>query len=88
MTSGARTDTGRATQGVLGLPGTVTAGLFDLEGVLTNTAAAHDRAKTAMFDAFLRERAGRADALGARGAESVVTDLAQLLDGGKGSVAR
>jgi beta-phosphoglucomutase family hydrolase len=59
MTDGARNDSGRAPQGVLGLPGTVTAGLFDLDGVLTNTAAAHDRAWTEMFDAFLRARAGR-----------------------------
>jgi len=35
------------------------AGLFDLDGVLTNTAAAHDKAWKEMFDAFLRERAER-----------------------------
>ena len=34
------------------------------------------------------DRVGRADALRARGADVVVTDLAQLLDGGKESVAR
>jgi beta-phosphoglucomutase family hydrolase len=59
VTSGAKTDPGRVGAGVLGLPGTVTAGLFDLDGVLTDTAAAHDRAWTEMFDAFLRERAER-----------------------------
>jgi beta-phosphoglucomutase family hydrolase len=42
---------------VLGLPDGVTACLFDLDGVLTDTAAVHDRAWTAVFDAFLRERA-------------------------------
>jgi beta-phosphoglucomutase family hydrolase len=42
---------------MLGLPDGVTACLFDLDGVLTDTAAVHDAAWTAMFDAFLRERA-------------------------------
>jgi beta-phosphoglucomutase family hydrolase len=37
----------------------VTAGLFDLDGVLTDTAALHDKAWQATFDAFLRERAER-----------------------------
>jgi beta-phosphoglucomutase family hydrolase len=44
---------------VLGLPDTVTACLFDLDGVLTDTAAVHDAAWKEMFDAFLRERAGQ-----------------------------
>jgi beta-phosphoglucomutase-like phosphatase (HAD superfamily) len=44
---------------VLGLPDAVTAGLFDLDGVLTNTAAVHDKAWKEIFDAFLRERADR-----------------------------
>lgn len=44
---------------VLGLPGGVTACLFDLDGVLTDTAAVHAKAWTAMFDAFLRERTER-----------------------------
>jgi beta-phosphoglucomutase-like phosphatase (HAD superfamily) len=39
------------------LPEGVIAGLFDLDGVLTNTAAVHNKAWTEMFDAFLRERA-------------------------------
>jgi beta-phosphoglucomutase family hydrolase len=43
---------------VLGLPDGVTACLFDLDGVLTDTAAVHDRAWTLTFDAFLRERDG------------------------------
>ena len=44
---------------MLGLPDAVTAGLFDLDGVLTNTAAVHDKAWKEIFDAFLRERADR-----------------------------
>ena len=59
MTGEADADGGRATAGVLGLPDAVTAGLFDLDGVLTNTAAVHDKAWQEMFDAFLRERAER-----------------------------
>ncbi len=37
----------------------MTALLFDLDGVLTNTAAVHNGAWTATFDAYLRERAQR-----------------------------
>jgi beta-phosphoglucomutase family hydrolase len=59
MRDAARTGAGPARAGVLGLPSGVTAGLFDLDGVLTDTAAAHDQAWTEMFDAFLRERAER-----------------------------
>jgi beta-phosphoglucomutase family hydrolase len=43
---------------VLGLPGGVTACLFDLDGVLTDTAAVHETAWKATFDEFLRQRAG------------------------------
>jgi len=42
---------------VLGLPNGVRAGLFDLDGVLTDTASVHDAAWTRMFDAFLRDHA-------------------------------
>jgi beta-phosphoglucomutase family hydrolase len=42
---------------MLGLPDGVTALLFDLDGVLTDTAAVHNAAWKEMFDAFLRERA-------------------------------
>jgi beta-phosphoglucomutase family hydrolase len=38
------------------LPDTITACLFDLDGVLTKTAAVHARAWKEMFDAFLHER--------------------------------
>jgi beta-phosphoglucomutase family hydrolase len=41
---------------MLGLPDTVTACLFDLDGVLTDTAAVHNRAWTRMFDDFLQGR--------------------------------
>ncbi|MGI4896052.1 MAG: HAD family hydrolase [Janthinobacterium lividum] len=44
---------------MLGLPDDVTACLFDLDGVLTDTAAVHDAAWKATFDAYLRERAQR-----------------------------
>jgi beta-phosphoglucomutase family hydrolase len=43
----------------LGLPEKVRACLFDLDGVLTDTASVHTKAWKAMFDAFLSERAKR-----------------------------
>jgi len=42
---------------VLGLPPPVTACLFDLDGVLTQTAKVHAAAWKQMFDGYLRERA-------------------------------
>jgi beta-phosphoglucomutase family hydrolase len=42
---------------VLGLPEPVHACLFDLDGVLTDTASVHTKAWKAMFDAFLKQRA-------------------------------
>jgi beta-phosphoglucomutase family hydrolase len=42
---------------MLRLPDRVEACLFDLDGVLTDTASVHDAAWKEMFDAFLRERA-------------------------------
>jgi beta-phosphoglucomutase family hydrolase len=44
---------------MLGLPDGVTACLFDLDGVLTQTAKVHAAAWKQMFDAYLRERATR-----------------------------
>src|SRR5581483_2696699 len=41
----------------LGLPRAVRACLFDLDGVLTETASLHAAAWKRMFDAYLRERA-------------------------------
>jgi beta-phosphoglucomutase family hydrolase len=46
-------------RGRLGLPGTVTACLFDLDGVLTQTARVHAEAWKATFDAFLKLRAAK-----------------------------
>jgi beta-phosphoglucomutase family hydrolase len=40
---------------MLGLPDGIAACLFDLDGVLTNTATVHARAWKRMFDAYLRE---------------------------------
>ncbi|WP_431233406.1 beta-phosphoglucomutase family hydrolase [Mycolicibacterium psychrotolerans] len=45
---------------VLGLPDEVHACLFDLDGVLTDTARVHTRAWKAMFDSYLERRAQRA----------------------------
>jgi beta-phosphoglucomutase family hydrolase len=44
---------------MLGLPDTVCACLFDLDGVLTDTASVHRTAWKAMFDSYLQDRAGR-----------------------------
>jgi beta-phosphoglucomutase family hydrolase len=44
---------------VIGLPGSVRACLFDLDGALTRTATVHAAAWKAMFDDYLRERAAR-----------------------------
>jgi beta-phosphoglucomutase family hydrolase len=53
---------------MLGLPNAVTACLFDLDGVLTQTAKVHAAAWKEMFDGYLRERAL------ARGEEFVAFD--------------
>ncbi|WP_285029613.1 beta-phosphoglucomutase family hydrolase [Mycolicibacterium sp. lyk4-40-TYG-92] len=44
---------------MLGLPEAVHACLFDLDGVLTDTASVHKKAWKAMFDDYLRQRADR-----------------------------
>ena len=46
---------------MLGLPDSVHAILFDLDGVLTDTASVHTTAWKAMFDDFLRKRADEND---------------------------
>jgi len=43
----------------LGLPDHIVACLFDLDGVLTQTATVHEAAWKQMFDAYLHERAAR-----------------------------
>ncbi|MBA2508722.1 MAG: beta-phosphoglucomutase family hydrolase [Nocardioidaceae bacterium] len=45
----------------LGLPAEVKVCLFDLDGVITDTAAVHSAAWAEMFDAYLQERAERDD---------------------------
>ncbi|KLI09788.1 hypothetical protein ACT17_30325 [Mycolicibacterium conceptionense] len=44
---------------MLGLPEQITACLFDLDGVLTDTASVHKKAWKAMFDEYLKSRAER-----------------------------
>ncbi|MEN4397940.1 beta-phosphoglucomutase family hydrolase [Mycolicibacterium senegalense] len=44
---------------MLGLPEQITACLFDLDGVLTDTASVHKKAWKAMFDEYLQSRAER-----------------------------
>lgn len=44
---------------MLGLPDTIRACLFDLDGVLTDTASVHKTAWKAMFDSYLQNRAQR-----------------------------
>jgi beta-phosphoglucomutase family hydrolase len=43
---------------MLGLPDTIRACLFDMDGVLTDTAGVHAEAWKRMFDEYLRERLG------------------------------
>ena len=47
---------------MLGLPDSVAGCLFDLDGVLTQTAKIHAAAWKAMFDPYLRTRAAATDA--------------------------
>lgn len=54
-----RADARRIVPSMLGLPDGVTACLFDLDGVLTQTAKVHAAAWKQMFDVFLEERAER-----------------------------
>src|SRR3954454_6185806 len=46
-------------QGMLGLPDGVNTCLFDLDGVLTQTAKVHAAAWKQMFDEYLKQRAER-----------------------------
>ncbi|HLM34849.1 MAG TPA: beta-phosphoglucomutase family hydrolase [Gaiellaceae bacterium] len=58
MAADSDTDPGLATS-ALGLPAAIRACLFDLDGVLTQTAKVHAAAWKEMFDAYLRERSAR-----------------------------
>ena len=51
-------DEAGAERAALGLQPAINACLFDLDGVITQTAKVHARAWKEMFDAFLKERAG------------------------------
>jgi beta-phosphoglucomutase family hydrolase len=51
-------DVGESEDPVLGLPEQITACLFDLDGVLTDTASVHKKAWKTMFDDFLSHRDG------------------------------
>ena len=66
---------------MLGLPERIRATLFDLDGVLTDTASVHKKAWKSMFDDFLKARAQRA------GTEfvpfDVDTDYLKYVDGKK-----
>ena len=66
---------------MLGLPERIRATLFDLDGVLTDTASVHKKAWKSMFDDFLKARAQRA------GTEfvpfDVDTDYLEYVDGKK-----
>lgn len=66
---------------MLGLPETVRACLFDLDGVLTDTASVHARAWKAIFDAYLSQLAARTDE--AFVPFDPVNDYRQFVDGKK-----
>jgi beta-phosphoglucomutase-like phosphatase (HAD superfamily) len=71
----------------LGLPDTVRACLFDLDGVLTETLedalAGVEAGRAGHFGCVVGvDRVGRAEALQAHGADRVVKDLAELLPAG------
>lgn len=63
---------------MLGLPDGVTTCLFDLDGVLTDTASVHQVAWKEMFDAFLH---GRADAEGSAFVSFESRDYEAYVDG-------
>ncbi|KUH95567.1 hypothetical protein AU188_19725 [Mycobacterium sp. IS-3022] len=65
----------------LGLPAGIRAVLFDLDGVLTDTASVHKKAWKAMFDDFLRRRAERTGELFTP--FDVHTDYLSYVDGKK-----
>lgn len=50
-------DVAESEDAVLGLPEQITACLFDLDGVLTDTASVHKKAWKTMFDDYLQRRA-------------------------------
>ena len=69
----------RADRSSLGLPPNILACLFDLDGVLTQTAKVHARAWKETFDAFLKERAQKSG--GEFRPFDEVTDYDEYVDG-------
>ena len=63
---------------MLGLPDVVTACLFDLDGVITDTASVHRGAWKQMFDAYLRRRS---DDTGEPFREFTAADYERFVDG-------
>ncbi len=63
---------------MLGLPDGITTCLFDLDGVLTQTAKVHAAAWKQMFDEYLRDRAGRG---GEPFREFTIEDYDRYVDG-------
>jgi beta-phosphoglucomutase family hydrolase len=63
---------------MLGLPDGITTCLFDLDGVLTQTAKVHAAAWKQMFDEYLRERAERQ---GEQFSEFTIDDYDRYVDG-------
>jgi beta-phosphoglucomutase family hydrolase len=71
----------RSPQATLGLPDGTRACLFDLDGVLTQTAKLHAAAWKQMFDAYLREQAATADQPVTPLPFDAVHDYARYVDG-------
>ncbi len=67
-----------ATKHMLGLPNGITACLFDLDGVLTQTAKVHAAAWKQMFDEYLRQRAEKS---GEDFHEFTIEDYGRYVDG-------
>ena len=67
---------------MLGLPDDVRGCLFDLDGVLTQTAKVHGAAWKEMFDDYLREQSRQTGQpfVAFEAADTVVTDLAELME--------
>lgn len=63
---------------MLGLPDAVTACLFDLDGVITDTASVHRGAWKQMFDGYLRRRSGET---GEPFREFTAADYERFVDG-------
>jgi beta-phosphoglucomutase-like phosphatase (HAD superfamily) len=66
---------------MFGLPDGVSACLFDMDGVVTQTAVVHEAGRAGHFALVVGvDRVGQAEELANHGADIVVQDLAELLD--------